>query len=75
MERVSSDLKVFLSTEKALQESNILTAYLDDRLVIAAATEERFAALAGEGPEVEAGGRLLAHPAQLVLQRVNLVNL
>ena len=54
---------------------SIAIHYLNSWLVIAAATEERLAALAGEGAEVEAGGRLLAHPAQLVLQRVDTVQL
>jgi hypothetical protein len=45
------------------------------RLVVAKAAEEGLAALAGEGAEVEAGGLLLAHAAQLILQRVNRVDL
>ena len=50
-------------------------ALLYHRLVVTGSTEEGLASLAGEGAEVEAGCWFLAHPAQLVLQRVNLVNL
>ena len=48
----------------------VVLAVGDVGLVVAEAAEEALAALAGEGPEVEAGGLFLAHPAQLVLHRV-----
>ena len=53
----------------------VVLAVWDHCLVVAESPEEGLAALAGEGPEVEAGGLLITDPAQLVLQRVDVVDL
>ena len=48
-------------------------ALLDHRLVVARPSEEALAALAGERAEVEAGRRLVAYAAYLVLEGIQLV--
>jgi hypothetical protein len=53
----------------------VVLALGNDRLVVASPAKEGLAALAGEGPEVEAGRGLLAHTAQLVLHWIKLVHL
>ena len=49
----------------------VVLALRDHRLVVTEPPKEALAALAGEGAEVEAGGRLVAHAALLVLQGVD----
>ena len=49
----------------------VVPALLDHCLVVTTSSEEAFAALAGEGTEVEAGSRLVTHSALLVLQGVD----
>ena len=50
---------------------SIAIHYLNSWLVIAAATEERFAALAGEGPEVEASSRFITDLTQLIFHQIH----
>ena len=53
----------------------VVSALLNHCLVVATSTEEALAAFAGECTKVEAGGRLVAHAALLVLQGIDRVEL
>ena len=44
-------------------------------LIVTSPTEERFAALAGEGSEVEASSGFITDPTELVNERVEVFNL
>ena len=52
----------------------VVLALRDHSLVVTEPPEEALAALAGEGTKVEAGGFLVTHSAQLVLQAVDVVH-
>ena len=50
--------------------SVVVLTFSYHRLIIFAASEERFAALAGEGSEVESSSRLVTDLTQLVLHQI-----
>ena len=55
--------------------SVVILTFSYHRLIVTSPAEKRFAALAGEGSEVEASSRFITDPTELVLHWVHLVEL
>ena len=55
--------------------SVVVLTFSYHRLIVTSPTKERFAALAGEGSEVEASSGFITDPTELVNERVEMFNL